>query len=170
MVTCQLHDPSEYTQNYQLILIKFDTCMYRINRRISFKPFLPTCFRYQIHSGIKHGHDLGTTKNRWIRKKSGNLKTFCVYLSIFFFNIGLMVGFKAKTRASAYLTKLGLNTWVGFCGCVCGGVCVGGVCVCVWGGCMCVCVRGGYSWGGWGCVRRWECIGRRGKRNHTIIS
>ena len=28
-------------------------------------PF-PTCFRYQIHSGIEHGHDLGTTKNRWI--------------------------------------------------------------------------------------------------------
>ena len=45
-----------------LILIKFDTYMYRISRYIYFKPFLPTCFRYQIHSGIEHGHDLGTTK------------------------------------------------------------------------------------------------------------
>ena len=37
--------------------------MYRIGRRISFKPFLPTYFRYQIHSEIEHGHDLGTTEN-----------------------------------------------------------------------------------------------------------
>ena len=63
-------------------LIKFDTSMYRISRRISFKSFLPTCFRYQIHSGIEHGHDLGTTKNHWIRKL-GNLKTFCFYLISF---------------------------------------------------------------------------------------
>ena len=58
-------------QIYQFILIKFDTCMYRTSSRISFKPFLPTCFRYQwqIHSGIEHGHDLGTTKNRWIRNQ-----------------------------------------------------------------------------------------------------
>ena len=62
-----------------------------------------------------------------------------------------MVGFKAKARASAYLTKLGLDTWVGFCG---------------WG----VCVRGGYGWGGWGVLEGWECIVRRGKRNHTIKS
>ena len=48
-----------------------------------------------------------------------------------------MVVFKAKARASAYLTKLGLDTWVG-CVCVCGwGVCVGV--------CVCVCVRGGYG-------------------------
>ena len=39
-------------------LIKFDTYMYRISRRISFKPSLLTCFRYQIHSVIEHGHDL----------------------------------------------------------------------------------------------------------------
>ena len=44
-------------------LIKFGTFMYRISKRISFKPFLPTCFRHQIHSGIKHGHNLGTTKS-----------------------------------------------------------------------------------------------------------
>ena len=44
MFTCQSNDPSEFIQIYQLILIKFDTCMYRISRRISFKPFLPTCF------------------------------------------------------------------------------------------------------------------------------
>ena len=50
-------------------LIKFDTSMYRISRRISFKSFLPTCFRYQIHSGIEQGHDLGTTKNHWIRNQ-----------------------------------------------------------------------------------------------------
>ena len=67
MFTCQSNDPSEFIQIYQLILIRFDTCMYRISRRISFKSFLPTCFRYQIHSGIEHGHDLGNTKNRWIR-------------------------------------------------------------------------------------------------------
>ena len=58
------NDPSEFIQIHQLILIKFDTCMNRISRRVSFKPFLPTCFRYQIHSGIEHSHDLGTTKNR----------------------------------------------------------------------------------------------------------
>ena len=50
-------------------LIKFDTSMYRISRRISFKSFLPTCFRYQIHSGIEHGHNLGTTKDHWIRNE-----------------------------------------------------------------------------------------------------
>ena len=43
--------------------------MYRISRHISFKPFLPTCFRYQIHSGIEHGHDLGSTKNHLIRNQ-----------------------------------------------------------------------------------------------------
>ena len=49
-----------------------------------------------------------------------------------------MVGFKAKARASAYLTKLGwIREWV-FVGGVCVWVCVcGGVCVCV---CVCVCV------------------------------
>ena len=46
-----------------------------------------------------------------------------------------MVGFKAKARASACLTKLG---WIR------GWVFVGGVCV--WGVCVCVCVRGGYGW------------------------
>ena len=51
-----------------------------------------------------------------------------------------MVGFKAKARASAYLTKLGLNTWVGFLG-GCVGLCVYG-CVCV--GCVCVCVCEGW--------------------------
>ena len=72
-----------------------------------------------------------------------------------------MVGFKTKARA--YLTKLGLDTWVGFCG--------WGVGVCVWGCvCVCVCLRGGYGWGGWGVLEGWECIVRRGKRNHTIIS
>ena len=40
-----------------------------------------------------------------------------------------------------------------------------GVCVCV-----CVCVRDGYGWGGLGELEGWECIGRRGKRNYTIIS
>ena len=50
MFTCQSNDPSKFTQIYQLILIKFDTCVYRISRLIS---FLPTCFRYQIHSGIE---------------------------------------------------------------------------------------------------------------------
>ena len=69
-----------------------------------------------------------------------------------------MVGFKAKARASAYLTKLGLDTWVDFCGwgvCVCVGVCVGvGVCGCV-GVSVCVCVCEGWIWLGWlGCVRR----------------
>ena len=64
MFTCESNVPSEFIQIYQLILIKFDTCMYIISRRISVKPFLPTWFRYQIHSGIEHGHDLGTTKNR----------------------------------------------------------------------------------------------------------
>ena len=66
MFTCQSNDPSEFIQIYQLILIKFVTSIYRISKRISFEPFFPTCFRYQIHSGIEHGHDLGTTKNRWI--------------------------------------------------------------------------------------------------------
>ena len=69
MFTCQSNDPSEFIQIYQLILIKFDTCMYRISRHISFKTFLPTCFRYQIHSEIEHGHDLDTTQNRWIRNQ-----------------------------------------------------------------------------------------------------
>ena len=53
--------------NLILNVIKFDTYMYRIIKRISFKHFLPTCFKYQIHLGIEHGHDLGTTKNHWIR-------------------------------------------------------------------------------------------------------
>ena len=65
MFTCQSNDPSEFIQIYQLILIKFVTCIYIISKRISFKPFFPTCFRYQIHSGIEHGQDLGTTKYRW---------------------------------------------------------------------------------------------------------
>ena len=69
MFTCPSNVPSEFIQIYQLVLIKCDTCMYRISRLISFKPFLPTCVRYQIHSGIEHGHDLGTTKNRWIRNQ-----------------------------------------------------------------------------------------------------
>ena len=43
-------------------LIKFNTYMYRVRRRISFKPFLPTCFKYQIHSVIEHSHNIGTTK------------------------------------------------------------------------------------------------------------
>ena len=50
-------------------LITFDTYMYSVSRRCSFKPFLPTCFRDQIHSGIEHDHDLGTTKNHWIRNQ-----------------------------------------------------------------------------------------------------
>ena len=52
--------------------------------------------------------------------ESGNLKTFCFYLFIFL-NIGLMVGFKTKARASAYLTN-----WGGYVG---GFLWVG----CVWG-------------------------------------
>ena len=36
--------------------------MYRISRGISGKPFLPTFYRYQIHSEIAHDHDLGTNK------------------------------------------------------------------------------------------------------------
>ena len=52
MFTCQSNDPSEFIQIYQLILIRFVTCIYRISKRITFKPFFPTCFRYQIHSGI----------------------------------------------------------------------------------------------------------------------
>ena len=147
MFTCQSNDTSEFIQIYQLILIKFDTCMYRISRHISFKPFLSTCFKYQIHSGIEHGHDLGTTKILWIRNQE-ILKTFCFYF--IFFNIGLMVGLKAKARASAYLTKLG---WIR------GWIFVGGwVCVC----------GGGWIW--LGVLEGWECIGRKGKRNYNIIS
>ena len=56
-----------------------------------------------------------------------------------------MVGFKAKVRASAYLTKLG---WI------CGWVFVGGVCMYV---------RDGYGWVGW-------VLEGKGKRNYTIIS
>ena len=85
--------------------------MYRISRRISFKPCLPTCFRYQIHSGIEHSHDLGTTKivELEIRKSEDFLFLFI------YFNIGLMVGYKAKARTSAYLTKLG---WIRGWGCM----------------------------------------------------
>ena len=36
MFTCQSNDPSEFIKIYQLILIKFDTCMYRISRRYFF--------------------------------------------------------------------------------------------------------------------------------------
>ena len=39
MFTCRSNDPSEFIQIYQLILIKFVTCIYRISKRISFKPF-----------------------------------------------------------------------------------------------------------------------------------
>ena len=42
-------------------LIKLDTYMYRISRSISRKPFLPTYFRYHIHSVNAHDHGLGTT-------------------------------------------------------------------------------------------------------------
>ena len=62
-----------------------------------------------------------------------------------------MVGFKAKARASAYFAKLG---WIRMC--------------VLWVGCMCV--RSGYGWGSWCVLEGWECIGRRGKRNYTIIS
>ena len=134
MFTCQSNDPSEFNN-----LIKFDTYMYRISKRNSFKPFLPTCFRYQIHSGIEHGHDLCTTKNH---RKSGNLKTFCFYLISF----NIMVGFKAKAKASAYFTKLRWRRG----------------CVCVWGG--------GYLW--WlGCVRSVGMYWKEGRRelHHFII-
>ena len=130
---------------YHLFLIKFDTTMYGISTRVSFKPFLPTCFRYQIHSGIEHGHDLGTTKNRWIRNQEILRLSAFIYIYIYIFIIGLMIGFKAKARASAYLTKLGwIRGWVF-------------VCVCV---CVCVCERGGY---GWGLLQGWECIVMRGR-------
>ena len=78
-----------------------------------------------------------------------------------------MVGFKAKARASAYLTKLG---WIR------GLVFVGGVCGCVGGGCgggveLCVYMCQRWIWlGGWGVLEGWECIGGRGKRNYIIIS
>ena len=63
-----------------------------------------------------------------------------------------MAGFKAKARASAYLTKLGWR-----CGCIF----VGGVCVRGW-------VYMGY---GWGVFEGWECIGKEGeeKPHHYII-
>ena len=63
-----------------------------------------------------------------------------------------MVGFKAKARASAYLTKLGGDVgvflWVG----------------CVWGGGY-ICLYG------WGVLEGWECIGKEGeeKPHHYII-
>ena len=60
---CSGDDPSEFIQIYQLILIKFVTCIYRISKRISFKPLFQLVLG-EIHSGIEHGHDLGTTKNR----------------------------------------------------------------------------------------------------------
>ena len=72
-----------------------------------------------------------------------------------------MVCFKAKAKASAYLTKLGwIRGWV-FVGGVCGG---GGVCACVR-------VRGGYGWGGWDVLEGWGRIGRRGeeKLHHYTI-
>ena len=64
-----------------------------------------------------------------------------------------MVGFKAKARASAYLTKLGWR-----CGCIF----VGGVCVRGWE----------YMLYGWGVLEGWECIGSEGeeKPHHYIIS
>ena len=140
----QMTRASLCTEIYQLILIKFVTCIYRISKRISFKPFFPTCFRYQIHSGIEHGHDLGTTKNRWIT----NQEILGLSIFIFFLNIGLMIGFKAKARASAYFFlywggDVGVFLWVG----------------CVWGGGY-ICLYG------WGVLE----LGRREKRNHTIIS
>ena len=152
MFTCQSNDPSEFIQIYQLILIKFVTCIYRISKRISFKPFFPTCFRYQIHSGIEHGHDLGTTcttKNRWITNQKILGLSIVIYL---FLNIGLMVGLKAKARASAYLTKLGWR-----CGCIF----VGGVCVRGWV----------YMFIWLSVLEGWECIGKEGeeKPHHYII-
>ena len=79
--------------------------------------------------------------------------TFCFYLISF----NIMVGFKAKVRASAYFTKLGWR-----CGCIF----VGGVCVCVRGW-VCMCIWLGW----WGVLEEWECIGRRGRRklHHYII-
>ena len=64
-----------------------------------------------------------------------------------------MVGFKAKARASAYLTKLGWR-----CGCIF----VGGVCVRGWE----------YMLYGWGVLEGWECIANEGeeKPHHYIIS
>ena len=65
-----------------------------------------------------------------------------------------MVGFKAKARTSAYLTKLGWR-----CGCIFVSR---------------VCVRGGYiCLYGWGVLEGWECIGKEGegveKPHHYII-
>ena len=63
-----------------------------------------------------------------------------------------MVGFKAKARASAYLTKLGWR-----CGCIfVGEVSVRGVGIYVY--MVGVCKKGG------------NVLGMREKRNHTIIS
>ena len=101
----------------------------------SFNPFLPTCFKYQIHSAIEHSHDIGTAKNHWSRIQE-TLKLSIFYLISF----TIMVGFKAKARVSSYFTKLGWR-----CGCIF----VGGVCR---GVCMCVCVRGGYI-----CAYGWVC-------------
>ena len=71
-----------------------------------------------------------------------NLKTFCFYLISF----NIMVGFKAKARASAYFTKLGWRRGCAFVGGVWGVlVCVGvwgSGWGCVWGVCVGVCVRG----------------------------
>ena len=65
-----------------------------------------------------------------------------------------MVGFKAKARALAFFAKLGCRR-----GCVfVGGVCVRG------GGYICV-----YGWDGWGVLKGWECIGRRGRRETTPL-
>ena len=139
-------------------LIKFNIYMYRNSRRVSFKPFLPTCYQIPRARFIQQSNnDIGTTKNHWIRNQE------ILRLSIFYFiSFNIMVGFKAKARASAYFTKLGWR-----CGCIF----VDGVCVCGGGWvCVCVCGRGWvymYIW--LGCVRRlgkyWEG-GREEKLHH----
>ena len=141
--------------------------MYRNSRRVSFKPFLPTCYQIPRARFIQQSNnDIGTTKNHWIRNQE------ILRLSIFYFiSFNIMVGFKA--RASAYFTKLGWR-----CGCIfVDGVCVWGcVCVCVWRwGCVwrvCVCVWGGgyICIYGWGVLEGWESIEEGEKRNYTIKS
>ena len=75
-----------------------------------------------------------------------------------------MVGFKAKAKASAYFTKMEWRRGCVFVSGVCVGcVCVGCVGVCVWGGGY-ICV---YGWGGWGVLKGWEYIGKRGRREIT---